>query len=88
MGWPVAPWPFVEIRWLDCCGGKTWASEDELPKPVKVTTRGWLVKETDEYVVVAGTWHPDNDEVGKFTFGDTSAIPKNGMVITKRRVKA
>jgi hypothetical protein len=63
----------VEIVWLDACSGNEWCGTSEFPKPVKVTTRGWLVHEEPDYVVMAGTFQHHAD--GTAIIGECIAIP-------------
>lgn len=45
------------VEWLDHCSlsGRTWYDLDEVldVRPLHIKTVGWVVKETDEYVVLA-----------------------------------
>ncbi len=77
---------FVEVEWLDAISVAEWRTLSNLPKPAKCVTRGWVVKEMDDYVVLAGTmlYKEDGsiDEVSELL-----VIPKRGMVKKMRRVK-
>lgn len=67
------PWRFVEVRWIDSMSVQNWVGKGELPATADMTTRGWLVRESDKDIVVAGT-HYESD--GAPMFGEVIAIPK------------
>lgn len=64
---------FVEVRWVDAMRGDGWSPLSDAPHVVRCITRGWLVKEDDEQVVIAGTTSGDGE------YGEMIAIPR-GMV--------
>lgn len=68
-------WRFVSIDWLDAHSNATWVAIADLPKPSRITTRGWLVHETPDHVVVAGSFQHEEDE-----FGEVIAIPSGCIV--------
>jgi len=68
---------FLEVVWLDPCSGSEWCTKDELPKPVTVTTRGWLVYECPEYIVLARTYQHHAD--GHVVVGECIAVT-NGCI--------
>ncbi len=78
---------FVEVNWMDAHSVATWVDVDEpLPSPVACVSRGWLVKETKEYLVLAGTLSLTSS--GKvYGFGEVIAIPKKGFVVKMKRMK-
>ena len=68
----------VIIHWNDIAGqgDRAWMSADEVNdfKPVPMITVGYLLVNTDDFVVVAGTkstMHEDD------SFGNVNAIPKS-----------
>ena len=69
---------YVEIHWVDAIGVEgSWVTDDELPTPAAHVTRGWLIKDTPDYVVVAATFgFDDKDEMG---YGEVLCIPR-GMI--------
>lgn len=67
------PHKFVEVEWLDANSDTGWKKPADFPKPTPVRTRGWLVQEAIDYVVVAGSTHADGE------YGELIAIPM-GMV--------
>ncbi len=79
-------WRFVEVTWMDAVSMAEWKSQDDLPKPVRCISRGWLVKETKRYLVTAASvvFKEDGsvDEVSELL-----AIPKAGMVVKVRGLK-
>jgi len=67
------PHKFVEVEWLDAKSESSWVTPDKFPGPVAVRTRGWLVRECLDHIVVAGTVHAEGE------YGEIIAIPM-GMV--------
>ncbi len=77
---------FVEVEWMDATSIANWKELDDLPKPARCVTRGWLVQETDKYIVTAGTvLYKDDGSIDEV--GELLAIPKAGMVVKVRRLK-
>ncbi len=78
---------YVEVEWMDAQSVATWVDAEEvLPAPIACVTRGWLVKETKEFVVLAGTMSLTRS--GKPSgFGEVIAIPKGGFVKKVKRLK-
>lgn len=69
--------PLVELVWDDAQADPSWTDpKDMLPQPALVTTVGFLVKESDAYVVIASTYE-DTDVVA------TMQIPK-GMIVSRK----
>lgn len=66
---------FVEFKWWDAHSVDDWVKEHELPKPAPIITRGWLLKETKNYIVLAGS-HAPEDDGDAAQFGEVIAIPK------------
>ena len=66
------------IKWYDAQSETGWiglADMDKL-KPAVSKTRGWIYKETDEYIITFGTYSTDiNDNI--IEFGEVLCIPKN-----------
>lgn len=73
------PHKFVEVQWLDANSDSAWVVPRKFPKPVPVITRGWLVAEEIDHVVVAGSYIADDGE-GPI-YSEIIAIPM-GMVET------
>lgn len=83
--WRTPIWKFVEIHWHDAAeADDAWVREEELPGPAHVVTRGWLLKEEDDHLVIGASIISDRDE--KWTFGDVCVIPK-GMIKKRRTIK-
>lgn len=79
------PYPFVEIVWDDAASNsETWVTADAITAPEQVITRGWLVKETEGYVALAGS--VANEELDEDHVGNTMTIPK-GMVVSRRELR-
>ena len=53
---------FVEVEWVDAKFSGEWEAPDGLVEPGLCRTRGWLVKETDDYIVLASTVGEEGDE--------------------------
>lgn len=71
---------FVEVRWVDAMRSDGWCVLAEAPHVVKCITRGWLIREDDEQVILAGTTSGDGE------FGEVIAIPR-GMVTAMETLK-
>lgn len=81
---------FVEVEWADANSGTGWLRdgdpERDLPEPSVCTTRGWLVKESVEGIVLAGTiGHPQGHERDP-EWNQVIAIPM-GMVLNLRELE-
>ncbi len=73
--------PYVEVMWIDAVPGDNWLSLDDLPEPRMMRTRGWLIKEHNDHVVLAGTLDADNG-----LYGETLALPR-GMIEVMHELK-
>jgi len=72
--------PLVEVIWDDAAADGSWEEAEALPDgPEKVTTVGFLAKETDGYLWIAST------DDGYHT-NARMKIPK-GMVISRKVLK-
>lgn len=82
---PAAPFKRVIIDWLDAFSEDGWADFDD--KDVRsehpVTTIGWVIREDDNYIVVAGSISPDPRKSGNWQVSGAMGIPKG--CITGRR---
>jgi hypothetical protein len=69
---------FVEIHWHDAIGvAGGWVKDDELPTPIPHISRGWLVRDEPDHVVIAASFgHDDKGELG---YGEVLCIPR-GMI--------
>ncbi len=72
---------FVEVEWLDACMGSGWEGPRELIAPHRCRTRGWLVKEEKDYIVLA---HSIGVEDGDEDVGGTIAIRRVDIKRTRR----
>jgi hypothetical protein len=76
---PLAP---VLIEWLDIVGvDSAWLSRDDLEslEPTLMVTAGWVLKETEEFLVIAGTLEVGGD----LQVGNVNCIPKSVVVSRK-----
>jgi len=77
---------FVEVKWLDstshCSDG--WSEIKDIPEVSKITTRGWLVKESEDSVSLAGS-HYDDD--GTSMVGEYITIPRCSFLGKPRTLK-
>lgn len=79
------PYPFVEIIWDDAASNsETWVTAEQITGPEQVITRGWLVKETDTFVALAGS--VANEDLDEDHVGNTMTIPK-GMIVSRRELR-
>lgn len=72
---------FVEVMWIDAVPGDNWVTIDDLPEPRIMRTRGWLIAEHNDYIVLAGTLDADNG-----FYGETLALPR-GMIDVMHELK-
>lgn len=73
---------FMEIVWDDAVSNDGWVSVDEDATPERVVSRGWLIKKTDTYIVLAGAIYERHGN----TVGSTQTIPC-GMIQSSRELK-
>lgn len=73
---------FMEIVWNDAASHDGWVEIDADTEPVRIITRGWLIKDTDVYFMLAASLHMDDAS----TVGSTQIIPK-GMILSQRILK-
>lgn len=86
MSKPYAPpYPFVEVIWNDAASNsETWVPIAEISGIEQVITRGWLVKETEAFLAIAGSVSNENLEVDQV--GNTISIPI-GMIVSRRELR-
>lgn len=72
---------FVEVEWVDAVSNEAWSASSDDMSPSTMVTRGWLIKETDTYIVLANSLHKETKD-----FGGTNSIPK-GMQLAVRKLK-
>lgn len=51
----VNPWKFVDVTWIDANSGTGWQKMKDVPEGSVCSTRGWLIKETPDWITVAAT---------------------------------
>src|SRR5688572_7936437 len=78
------PFPLVHVAWLDPTYPEgAWTGEDEIEEWAEeavltpVQTVGWLIRSTENYIVVAA----DYDQHGR-AFSGVTAIPNSIAVVT------
>lgn len=67
------PWKYVEVDWADAVSSLKWADNGKFPSPQTFTTRGWLVFETLDHIVLAGTVGWDID---LWIYGEVISLPR------------
>lgn len=73
---------FVEVVWNDAASHDGWVQIDADAEPMQIMTRGWLIKKTGTYIVLAASLQLDNET----TVGSTQIIPV-GMIVSQRELK-
>lgn len=73
---------FMEIVWDDAVSNDGWVDVGVDATPERIVSRGWLIKETDTYITLAGAIYQRHGD----TIGSTQTIPV-GMIVSKREVK-
>lgn len=77
------PHPFVQVIWRDAMGKTAWSTVDDLDfEAPLIVSRGWLVKETEETIFLAGDIGYDDPS----EFNSIMLIPL-GMVVEKKVLK-
>lgn len=64
------------VRWIDISSHDgAWMdySDAENLKPISVDTVGWIIKETNEYIVIVSSLSPED---GETVTGSVNAIPR------------
>lgn len=75
-------WPRVEVTWLDTVHeDDTWIKPEDFPLPAVCYTRGWLIKEGEDFIVIAGTIDENGE---KSSVGDVNTIPRGCVVEIKK----
>ena len=72
---------YMEIIWDDASTNEGWVETSVLGVQ-RVITRGWLVKETKEYISLAASIYSDSADY----IGGVQTIP-HGMIISRRELK-
>jgi len=71
----MTPHKAVTVNWTDICSQSKWTDEKGLPTPKLCQTRGFLTKDTPEYIVVSASVGMDAENDDE-PFGDSTAIPR------------
>lgn len=79
------------IEWIDASGSdpaaQQWVTLDQIEKMITlppINSCGFLVKESEDFLVLAGTWSKSNDETLPDAFAHIMIIPRrNVLSITK-----
>jgi hypothetical protein len=76
--------PFVEVFWDDAQSTAEWVERNAIPKTPRHVTRGWLIEDSEERLVIAATLQLTEGD----SLGEVVTILQ-GMVVRKRvmRVK-
>lgn len=71
---------YVEVMWDDAVSNsQTWAHLDDIAKPERIITRGWLVVDEPSYVSIASSVC-GTDGVYEGVVGNTLTVPR-GMIV-------
>lgn len=73
---------FLEIEWDDAMSNDGWIAVTDDVDPIRIVTRGWLIKETDTYITVAASIYRHSAD----TVGSTQTIPLK-MITSRRELK-
>lgn len=73
---------FLIIEWHDATSNDGWTSPDADVDVEHIVSAGWLIKETEIYVTIAGSIYRNSPS----TIGSTMTIPK-GMIVSRKEVK-
>lgn len=73
---------FLIIEWQDATSNDGWTSPDADVDVEHIVSAGWLIKETDVYITIAGSIYRNSPS----TIGSTMTIPK-GMIVSRKEVK-
>jgi len=78
----------IYVEWVDSASLDAWATIKELEKilstkshPIK--TLGWLIKETEDSILVAENWDEKTEATEESTYSCVIRIPKK--MISKRK---
>jgi len=75
---PSSNYPFVLVEWIDSRSMDGWLRQSELETtPANIRSVGWIVAESENSIVLAGTSAPELDQ-----FAGMMVIPK--CCLTKR----
>jgi hypothetical protein len=73
---------YLEVVWNDAASHEGWVDIDGDNEPMQIITRGWLVRETPSYVMLAASLQM----AVATTVGSTQIIPV-GMIVSRRELK-
>ena len=76
---------FVEAKWIDSASNGNWVEHSELPEPVIIISRGWLVTDAPKYITLAASHQPRDG--GGHMYGEAIAIPKCALLGKVRDLK-
>ena len=76
---PPTPYAMVCVEWIDSCepADNAEISRGDIPEPQRIFQVGLLVKETKEYISIAGAWKPECK-----TFDYVISIPRFAILST------
>lgn len=76
---------YWEIVWDDAVSNsEEWLDIADIAEPMRVTSRGWKVKETNAAITLAASTYPESEK--DTTVGNLMTIP-HGMIVSKRELK-
>lgn len=70
-----APTDFVEVHWFDIVSCSEWQEPGEYQELKKMITRGWVLDNTAERLVICASVELSEDGTSLERHGDSIAIP-------------
>lgn len=67
------PWKYVEVEWSDPVSTVKWVESMNPPPPQKCLTRGWLVEDGLDFIVLVGTVSDDDDH---WSWSEVLSLPR------------
>jgi hypothetical protein len=65
--------PLVIVEWEDITSSSCWQPKDNIDlDPVQCYSCGWLIKQTETSITIAGSRNPDD-------YGDLTTIPNSNV---------
>jgi hypothetical protein len=66
----VKKFRYVQVEWVDAISYTDWREASEAGQLPVITTRGWLIRDEEKFVTIAGSIGQDGQ------FGEIITIPK------------
>lgn len=73
----------IHVEWVDAVTSLGWEPVSEPLTPRSCLTVGFLIHETDKFIVIAGTWGLEGDHEES---NNRTAIPK-GWIVAQREIR-